>query len=141
MWWFKLVFPIVRGKNELAVALYIYRLRIIRRSRTVVISNTGLLTELAIDRYTKYRALRRLADAGIVQVRRHNKRGAQNYVFCQKRGWGSRVKWHVVRCTHMPHVHTRTSPMCMHATSIVARYAHQAHSSYSLSSYSLLTLS
>jgi hypothetical protein len=89
LWWFKLVFPIVRGKNELAVALYIYRLRIIRRSRTVVISNTGLLTELAIDRYAKYRALRRLADARIVQVRRHNKR-ALKVVFCQKRGWGSR---------------------------------------------------
>jgi hypothetical protein len=89
LWWFKLVFPIVRGKNELAVALYIYRLRIIRRSRTVVIFNTGLLTELAIDRYAKYRALRRLADAGIVQVRRHNKR-ALKVVFCRKRGRGSR---------------------------------------------------
>ena len=26
LWWFKLVFPIVRGKNELAVALYIIHL-------------------------------------------------------------------------------------------------------------------
>jgi hypothetical protein len=89
LWWFKLVFPIVRGKNELAVALYVYRLRIIRRSRTVVISNAGLLTELGIDRYAKYRALSRLASAGIVQIRRHNKR-ALKVVFCQKRGRGSR---------------------------------------------------
>jgi hypothetical protein len=33
--WFVQVFPVVRGKNELAVALYLYRLRTIQRSRTV----------------------------------------------------------------------------------------------------------
>ena len=67
--WFKLVFPIVRGKNELAVALHIYRLRVIRRSRTIAVSNT-LLAELGIDRFAKYRALRRLAEAGIITVKR-----------------------------------------------------------------------
>jgi hypothetical protein len=71
--WFRLVLPIVRGKNELAVALFIYRQRAIRKSRTVVISNTEL-SELGIDRYAKYRALKRLAATGILTVNHHNKR-------------------------------------------------------------------
>jgi CRP-like cAMP-binding protein len=77
------VFPIVRGKNELAVALHIYRLRMVRRSRTVTISNGGLLAELGIDRFAKYRALRRLADAGVIKVKRHNRRAIE-VTFSQK---------------------------------------------------------
>ena len=70
--WFALVFPIVRGKNELAVALYIYRLRIVRRSRTVTVANERLLTELGINRFAKHRALRRLADAGVIRIVQRN---------------------------------------------------------------------
>jgi hypothetical protein len=55
--WFRLVFPVVRGKSELAVALCLYRLRAVQRSRTVTVSNVGLLAELGIDRFAKYRAL------------------------------------------------------------------------------------
>jgi hypothetical protein len=68
--WFTWVFPVVSGKNELAVALYLYRLRVIQHSRKVKVSNTRLLDELGIDRYAKYRALRRLAGAGIITVNR-----------------------------------------------------------------------
>lgn len=75
--WFKRVYPVVRGKGELAVALYLYRLRTIQQSRTVAISNERLLTELGIDRYAKYRALRRLAQAGIITVKRHGKKAVQ----------------------------------------------------------------
>jgi CRP-like cAMP-binding protein len=73
LWWFMAVFPAVRSKKELAVALYIYRLRAVRHSRAVAISNTGLLAELGISRYTKYRALKRLADAGLISIRRSGK--------------------------------------------------------------------
>jgi hypothetical protein len=71
--WFRLVFPVVRGRNELAVALFLYRQRMIQRSRTVVVTNARLAAELGIDRFAKYRTLRRLADAGLITVRRHNK--------------------------------------------------------------------
>jgi hypothetical protein len=83
--WFALVFPVVRGKNELAVALYIYRLRTIQRSRTVKVSNTRLLTELGINRFAKYRALRRLAGAGIITIKRRHS-GSLEVVFQWKRG-------------------------------------------------------
>jgi hypothetical protein len=81
--WFKRVFPVVRGKNELAVALYLYRLRSVQHRRTVVVSNAPLLAELGIDRYAKYRALKRLAGAGIVTLKRDNKR-AITIVFHEK---------------------------------------------------------
>jgi hypothetical protein len=84
LWWFTLVFPIVRGKNELAVALYIYRLRVIHRSHTVVVSNEHLLTELGIDRYAKYRALRRLADAGVITLKRRSSKRALQVKFNRK---------------------------------------------------------
>jgi hypothetical protein len=83
--WFALVFPVVHGKNELAVALYIYRLHTIQRSRTVRVSNTRLLTELGIDRFAKYRALRRLAGAGIITIKRRHS-GSLEVVFQRKRG-------------------------------------------------------
>jgi hypothetical protein len=72
-WWFAAIFPIVRSKKELAVALYIYRLHVVRHSRTVAVSNTGLLADLGIDRHAKYRTLRRLADAGLATVKRDGK--------------------------------------------------------------------
>ena len=84
MQWFMQIYPVVRGKNELAVALYIYRLRIIQHSRTVKVSNVRLLTELGIDRFAKYRALQRLAKAGIITIKRPTARSLE-IVFHQQR--------------------------------------------------------
>jgi hypothetical protein len=85
LWWFTQVYPAVRGKGELAVALYLYRLRVIQRSCTVKVSNERLSAELGIDRFTKYRALRQLADAGLIKIKRHNKQ-ALKVVFSRKHG-------------------------------------------------------
>ncbi|MCQ4188857.1 hypothetical protein [Methylocystis suflitae] len=68
--WFNRVFPIMRGKNELAVALHIYRQRVLRNRRTIRVSNAVLAADLGVSRYTKYRALRRLAAARIITVSR-----------------------------------------------------------------------
>jgi hypothetical protein len=79
--WFRQVFPVVRGKNEVAVALMLYRLRSIRHSRTITVSN-GPLAELGIDRFAKYRALRRLAEAGLIRIKSNNRK-ALNVRFCR----------------------------------------------------------
>jgi hypothetical protein len=75
--WFKAVLPVVRGKNELVVALAIYRLHVVRKSRTIAVSNVSLLAELGISRHTKYRALRRLAAAKIITVAACNGRAIE----------------------------------------------------------------
>jgi hypothetical protein len=77
LWWFRLVFPVVGGKNELAVALYLYRLRIVHHSRTVTVTNERLFAELGINRFAKRRALRRLAAAGIVILRRRGQEAVE----------------------------------------------------------------
>ena len=76
LWWFKRVLPITRGKNDLAIALAVYRLRIVQHSRVVTVSN-AYLAGLGIDRYAKYRSLRRLANAGLFVIKRHNKRALE----------------------------------------------------------------
>jgi DNA-binding transcriptional ArsR family regulator len=81
--WLKAVYPAVWGKNQLTVALALYRLRTIKKSRTVSMSNMDLLAELGIDRRTKYRTLKRLAAAGIITIERVNKR-ALTVTFVQK---------------------------------------------------------
>jgi len=77
LWWFRLVFPIVRGKNELAVALYIYRLRMVRHSLTLTITNERLLAELGVDRFAKYRILRRLAGAKVISLRQRGRHAVE----------------------------------------------------------------
>jgi hypothetical protein len=84
--WFMLVFPVMHGKNELAVAIYLYRLRTIQRSRTVRVSNMRMLTELGVDRFSKYRALLRLAEAGIITLKRRGAGRSLEVVFNRKRG-------------------------------------------------------
>jgi hypothetical protein len=42
------VFPAVRGKGELAVALFIYRQHAVQKSWTVVVTNIRLMTEMGM---------------------------------------------------------------------------------------------
>jgi hypothetical protein len=59
--------------GELAVALYLYRLCKIRRSKTVKVSNGVLERELGIDRYVKCRALGKLENGKL--IRKHTRKG------------------------------------------------------------------
>jgi len=74
VWYFKLAVSTVRSAHELAIALYIYRLRIVHRSRTVTLSNERLSAELGINRSAKYRALRKLTDAKVIRLKRRRGR-------------------------------------------------------------------
>jgi hypothetical protein len=65
--WFEQVYPIMKSKGELAVALYLWRLRVVTGSTTVTVTNKWL-RKLKIDRHTKANAIRRLEQAGIVQA-------------------------------------------------------------------------
>jgi hypothetical protein len=69
LWWFVAALTATRGAKEFAVAIYLWRLRVVSRSKTVEVSNAEL-RKLGIDRRTKYRAAHRLADAKLVRVKR-----------------------------------------------------------------------
>ena len=72
--WFNLVFPIVRGKNELAVALFLIVYARSTEAGQCRLPMAAGLAELRFDRFAKYRAIKRLEDAGIVAVDRRNKK-------------------------------------------------------------------
>jgi hypothetical protein len=66
--WLKRALLAARNAKHLTVALYIYRLTVVRRSKTITISNAELQREFGIDRYVKYRALSRLERAGLIRI-------------------------------------------------------------------------
>jgi hypothetical protein len=66
------------GGAELAVALYLYRLRSCRRRTTVTVPNDWLQRELGVSRFTKYKALHKLEKAGLIRI--HPQKGKEAIV-------------------------------------------------------------
>ena len=71
--WLRRVLRAVRTPSQLAVAMVLYRRCLMQRSRTVDLPN-GDLGALGISRYTKYRALRELVEAGGLTMEARNGR-------------------------------------------------------------------
>lgn len=71
--WFNAVFPVVGGKHELAIAIYLYHLRALNRGGPFSLSNEKMAVRLGVSRYTKYRTIAKLEDAGLLSVRRSGK--------------------------------------------------------------------
>ena len=69
LWWVQKAFPLVHSKGELLAAIHLWRLRVIQHDKTVVLGSSWLLNEFGIDRFVKSRMLRRLKQAGLIQVR------------------------------------------------------------------------
>jgi hypothetical protein len=71
--WLARVRPLVRSVEQLVVLQLLYRQCLMLRSRTVPLPN-GELAKLGISRFGKYRALARLAEAGLITVATRNGR-------------------------------------------------------------------
>lgn len=75
-WWLQCVLPVVKSKDQLAVAIYLWRRRIVRGNRKMFdVPNVELLT-LKISRKTKYRTLDLLAAAGLIKINRSSAKAA-----------------------------------------------------------------
>ena len=75
--WLRKVLPLTRSPGQLAVALYLYRLRVVRRSRTVRLSNAVLEKDLHLSQFTKYRILAHLEEAGAIKLGRRDGRSLE----------------------------------------------------------------
>jgi hypothetical protein len=75
--WLKRVLPALRSAEQIAVALYIYRLTVVRRSKTVTVSNAELQREFGIDRRVKYRTLSSMERARLIRVKRIGRHAAE----------------------------------------------------------------
>jgi hypothetical protein len=71
--WFDRAYAAVDGKAELAVALFLYRERMIKKTREVSLSNVTL-KQHGISRRAKYEAFRKLEAAGLIMIERKNLR-------------------------------------------------------------------
>src|SRR5262245_58044554 len=65
------VLPILRVSDRLVVAIVLYRKCLVRRSKTVDLSNDEL-SDFGIGRRTKYRALGQLQEAGAITTESTN---------------------------------------------------------------------
>jgi DNA-binding transcriptional ArsR family regulator len=74
MWWLKWALSRTRSAEQLALALYVYRQRIVQRGKTIRLSNAALEKDLGLSRYSKYRCLTQLEKAGMVTVERRDGR-------------------------------------------------------------------
>jgi hypothetical protein len=71
--WFNRVLPLVRSKEQLAIALYLHRRRSVCGSATFTVPNRELYEELGLTRFTKYRTLRYLERAGVIAIFQHGR--------------------------------------------------------------------
>jgi DNA-binding GntR family transcriptional regulator len=66
--------PLVHSKEQLAVAIWLHRRRTICGSKLFSVPNRELYEELGLSRWTKYRALDGLEEAGVIAVVRDGQR-------------------------------------------------------------------
>jgi hypothetical protein len=71
--WLKRVLPLVRSKEQLAIALWLHRRRAVCGSDLFTVPNRELYEELGLTRFAKYRALRHLEQAGAVALAHNGK--------------------------------------------------------------------
>jgi hypothetical protein len=67
--WFAWVLPRAKSKEQLALALYLYRRCCVCRSGTVTVP-AGQLTQIGLGRWSKYKLLTALKGSGVVHIER-----------------------------------------------------------------------
>ena len=66
--WFVWVIPLVQSKEQLGLALYLYRRCFICKSDTVTVPNNELRDLMDISRFGKCRMLKSMEEAGVLQI-------------------------------------------------------------------------
>ena len=74
IWWLQCVLPVVGSKNQLVVAIYLWRRRIVCGDRKTFDVPNGELKSLGISRQTKYQTLVLLEAAGVIRIKRSGKK-------------------------------------------------------------------
>jgi hypothetical protein len=66
--WLKRVLPLVKSKEQLAIAIYLHRRHAVCGSKVFTVPNRELYEELGLSRFAKYRALRYLEKIGAITI-------------------------------------------------------------------------
>jgi hypothetical protein len=73
MWWLRRVLPVVVSKQQLVVAIYLWRRRTVCGDHKTFDVPNAELRSLGISRKVKYQALEWLASAGLIKIGRKGK--------------------------------------------------------------------
>jgi hypothetical protein len=84
VWWLQRVLPVVESKNQLVVALYLWRRRIVCGNHETFDVPNGELKRWGISRKVKYQALDRLAASGVIRINRKGKAALTVTIFPKK---------------------------------------------------------
>jgi hypothetical protein len=72
--WLKRVFPLMNSKEQLVIAIWLHRRRIVCGSDLFTVPNNALEMDLGLGRQAKYRTLRHLEKVKIIAIARNGKR-------------------------------------------------------------------
>jgi hypothetical protein len=75
--WVRRISPLVKSKDQLLVAIWLYRRRAVCQRDLFDVPNETLRTELGLSRKAKYRALHHLEKVGIIALVRDGKHAIQ----------------------------------------------------------------
>jgi hypothetical protein len=64
--WLKRVIPLVKSKEQLAIAIWLHRQRAIYQNEVFTVPNDALEKDLGLSRYVKYKALQHLEKAKVI---------------------------------------------------------------------------
>jgi hypothetical protein len=70
IWWLQRVLPVVSSKNQLVVAIYLWRRRVVCGDHKTFDVPNGELKSLGISRKVKYQTFDLLEQAGVIGIKR-----------------------------------------------------------------------
>ena len=80
--WLRRVLPIVKTKEQLAVALWLRRRRVVCNNELFTVPNRELHEELSLSRKIKYQTLQHLEAAGVIATFRDGKSALRVRMLC-----------------------------------------------------------
>jgi hypothetical protein len=78
--WLKRVLPLMKTKEQLTVAIWLHRRRVICHNELFTVPNKSLYEDLGLSRWVKYGALETLEEAGAITLIRDNKQALQVHI-------------------------------------------------------------
>jgi len=94
-WWWEETFAVTRGKEEFACAIVLWKLRVMKGNgvpaRIIKITNEDL-AKFGINRFVKYRTLKRLGAAELIRAKHQGKASTEVTFLRRKRVRGGLCK-------------------------------------------------
>jgi hypothetical protein len=86
VWWLKLVLPLVHTKQQLIVAVYLWRRYVLCGRRDTFDMPNGELAAWGVGRRTKYRTIVQLESGGVIKTKRQGRKALTVTILVKTQG-------------------------------------------------------